>query len=235
MSGSDMAVFKLNPKGQVKISLSWSPQRTDFMSGKSQHQRRRINAKKSYSFTVCGGRRDYDWLISFYNEHYGQLKPFVFNYDGKSETVYFGSALSVKVKREVGRIIGFTADVSLDIDKRGKVTKATPSESDILPKATANVTYSSDWNTKIYTEGASTNRRKEYKRQREKLSVKFKGGKRERDRVISLYESHEMTPCLFPYDGKMVKVRLPETITITDYREIKQIIGYSCEMDLEIV
>ena len=227
--------FRLNPRGQVKINLSWSPKRTDFMSGKTQIQRRRINAKKSYSFTVCGGRKDYDWLIKFYNEHYGQLKSFSFTYDGITETVYFGSALQVKVKREVGVIVGFTAEVSLDIDKRGIVAKAVPLESDELPRATANVTYSSDWNTKVYTQGSSTKRRKEYEKPREKLSVKFVGGKRERDRVIGLYESHEMTPCLFPYDGKMVKVRLPEAITVTDYREIKQIVGYSCEMDLEIV
>ena len=232
---SDLQTFRLNPKGQVKISLSWAPKRTDFMSGKSQHQRRRINAKKSYSFTVCGGRKDYDWLVQFFNAHYGQLKPFLFNYDGKSETVYFGSSLSVKVKREVGKIVGFTADISLDIDKRGKIAKATPSENDTLPKAKAEVTYSSDWNTKIYSQGTSTNRRKEYKKPREKLSVKFKGGKKQRDQVMQLYESHEMMSCLFPYDGKMVKVRLPESITITDYREIKSIIGYSCDMDLEIV
>ena len=96
------------------------------------------------------------------------------------------------------------------------------------------MTYSSDWNTKVYTT-SSTQRRLENESPTRKLSVKFSGGKKERDKVISLYESHEMTPCLFPYDGKMVKVRLPESITITDYREIKNIIGYSCEMDLELV
>ena len=227
-------VFKLNPKGEVEINLSWSPQRIDFLSGKAQLLRRRINAKKSYSFKVCGGRKDYDWLLDFYDSHRGQFDGFYFDYDGKREVVFFGEALKVKVKRENGIIVGFTASISLELDHRGKVTKKPAKETDELPKATANVTYSSDWNTKVYTT-SSTQRRLENESPTRKLSVKFSGGKKERDKVISLYESHEMTPCLFPYDGKMVKVRLPESITITDYREIKNIIGYSCEMDLEIV
>ncbi|BAL84690.1 hypothetical protein SELR_pSRC400390 (plasmid) [Selenomonas ruminantium subsp. lactilytica TAM6421] len=231
----DLQTFKLNPKGQVKISLAWAPKRTDFMSGKSQFQRRRINAKKAYSFTVCGGRKDYDYLMEFYNSHFGQLKPFYFDYDGKTEKVYFGSALQVKIKREVGKIVGFSANISLDIDKRGKIDKITPSESDVLPKATPAVTYSSDWNTKVYSSSPAVNRRKEYNKPREKLSVKFKGLKKERDRVIDLYESHADLPCLFPFDGKKVKVRLPDSITITDYREVKKIVGYECQMDLEIV
>lgn len=230
---ADLQVFKLNPKGKVKMSLAWNPKQSDFMSGRTQHQRRRINAKKSYAFTVCGGRKDYDWLMEFYNAHYGQLKPFLFNYDGKQEEVYFGSALSVKIKREVGSIVGFSADVTLDLDKRGKVSKISPSESDELPKARPDVTRSVDWRTKIYGANA-TNRRKEYSEPVEKLSVKFQGTKKERDRLIALYESHEMLPCLFPFDGKLVKVRLPDSITITDYREIKNIVGYSCDMDLEI-
>ncbi len=232
---SDLQTFRLTPKGQVKISLAWAPKRTDFMSGKSQFQRRRINAKKAYSFTVCGGRKDYDYLMEFYNSHFGQLKPFYFSYDGKTEEVYFGSNLSIKVKREVGKIVGFSADISLDIDKRGKISKITPSENDMLPKATPAVTYSSDWNTKVYSASPAVNRRKEYDKPREKLSVKFKGLKKERDRIIALYESHADMPCKFKYDGKEIKVRLPESITITDYREIKNIVGYSCDMELEIV
>lgn len=231
---ADKDVFRLNPKGDVEINLSWGPERIDFLSGKCQLLRRRIYAKKSYSFVVCGGRKDYDWLIKFYNDHRGQFDGFYFDYDGKREVVFFGNSLKVKVKRENGIIVGFKATIELELDHRSNVNIRPAGESDELPKATADVSYSFDWNTKVYTT-SSTERRLENETPTRKLSVKFKGGKRERDRVISLYESHEMTPCLFPYDGKMVKVRLPETITITDYREIKQIIGYSCEMDLEIV
>lgn len=226
--------FKLNPKGKVEISLSWTPQRVEFMSGKSQFIRRRIYAKKSYSFTVCGGRKDFDWLRDFYNSHRGQFEPFYFDYDGKREIVYFGEQLKVKLKREVGKIVGFTASITLELDSRQNMKLQPPKETDQLPKATASVQYSSDWNTKVYTT-STTERRLEYESPREKLSVKFQGKKAERDNLIKLYESHEMMPCLFPYDGKLVKVRLPESITITDYREVKRILGYSCEMDLEIV
>lgn len=234
MSKDDFDTFKLNPKGNVDISLSWAPTRIDFMSGKSQLLRRRIYAKKAYSFEVSGGRKDYDWLVSFYNKHKGQYAPFYFVYDGKKEMVYFGSALEVKVKREVGVIVGFTAKISLELDHRSNVKRISPSEDDKLPKATASVTHSVDWETKVYTT-SSTERRWEYTSPRQKLSVKFRGLKSERDRLMILFESHEMTPCLFNYDGKYIKVRLPESVTFTDYREIKTIVGYSCDMDLEIL
>ncbi len=231
---ADLEVFKLNPKGKVEINLAWTPHRVEFMSGKSQFQRRRIYAKKSYSFTVCGGRKDYDWLRDFYNSHRGQFDPFYFDYDGKREIVFFGDKLKIKVKREVGKIVGFEASISLDLDFRRGMNLPVPKTTDELPKPTGGVEYSSDWNTKVYTT-STTKRRIEYESPREKLSVKFKGKKPERDKIIRLYESHEMLPCLLPYDGKKVSVRLPESITITDYREIKKIVGYSCEMDLEIV
>ena len=232
MAGLD--IFKLNPRGEVNTTLAWGTHRIEFMSGKSQFLRRRIYAQKSYSFTVCGGRKDLDWLKTFYNKHKGQYLPFVFKYDGRQEVVYFGSALRLKVKRELGVIVGFKAEVSLEIDHRTQVPVFSPSENDTLPKATASVEHSIDWNTKVYTT-SSTERRWEYDKPREKLSVKFKGGKAERDRLMAIFESHEKTPCLFPYDGKLIKVRLPDSATFTDYREIKTIIGYSCEMDLEIV
>lgn len=219
----------------MKISLSWATKQIDFLSGKYQMLRRRIHAKKSYQFTVSGGRADYDWLLSFYNEHFGQQKPFTFQYDGNAETVYFGSTLQVKVKREVGVIVGFTAEIALEVDKRSGLKLPTPKTTDELPKATAEVTHSIDWDIKKIEMAQSVRRRKNYKKAKQKLSVKFKGLKKERDKIIQIYESHEMLPCLFPFDGKKIKVQLPTTLTITDYREIKQIVGYSCDMDLTVV
>lgn len=225
--------FKLSPKGNVQISLSWGTKKIDFQSGKYQILRKRIHAKKSYQFTVSGLVKDLDWLTSFYNSHYGQLKPFLFEYDGKEETVYFGSSLQLDVKREVGKIVGFTASITLDLDHRNE-TFPTPLETDILPRANGNISKTIDWNTKVYTT-SSTNRRKERNTPETKLSVKFKGTRKERDKIIALYESHEMTPLLFYYNNEQVKVRFPDSITITDYREIKTIVGYSCDMDLEVV
>ena len=175
-----------------------------------------------------------DWLINFYNSHKGKFEPFYFSYDGHKEMVYFGDELKVKAKREVGVIVGFEAEISLDIDHRDGMPTYYASENDKLPKALAEITYTSDWNTKVDSKVA-TERRVEYESPRQKLSVKFKGLKKDRDRIIQIYESHEMLPCLFPLDGKYVKVRLPESLTITDYREIKKIVGYSCDMDLEMV
>lgn len=232
MAGLD--TFKLNPRGNVEITLSWAPTRVEFMSGKSQFMRRRIHAQKSYSFTVSGTRKDMDWLIQFYNDHRGQFDPFYFEYDGNKEVVYFGEALKVKAKREVGVIVGFEATLSLELDSRQGLVTYHASESDTLPEATAPVTYMSDWNTKVDSQNA-TARRMEYTAPRQKLSVKFRGLKKDRDKIMRIYESHEMKPCLFPLDGKLVKVRLPESVTFIDYREIKQIVGYSCEMDLEMV
>ena len=204
------------------------------MSGRQQIRRKRINAKKSYSFSVSGSRKDYDYLVKFYNDHYGQLRPFLFEYDGGMEEVYFGSGLSVKVKREVGKIVGFSAEITLDIDKRGKIKKITPSETDVLPKSRGEVTYSSDWNTKVDSRN-TTRRRKEYTKPREKLAVTFRGNKNNRDRLIALFEAHSAMPLLFPCDEKLIKVRFPDSITITDYREVNKIVGYECQMELEVV
>ena len=231
---NDLDTFRLSPRGKVKVSYSWQPSKTDFMSGRQQIRRRRINAKKSYSFTVSGSRKDYDYLVKFYNDHFGQLKPFIFEYDGNREEVYFGSALSVKVIREVGTVVGFSASLTLNIDSRGKVEKITPTEQDELPCSRAEVTYSSDWNTKVDNKN-TTRRRKEYEKPREKLLAKFNGSKKTRDRVIKLFESHASMPLLFPFDGKKVKVRFPDNLEVTDIREAKQIVGFECQIELEVI
>ena len=225
--------FKLSPKGNVQISLSWGSKKIDFQSGKYQILRKRIYAKKSYQFTVSGLTKDLEWLTSFYNSHYGQLKPFLFEYDGNVETVYFGGSLQLEVKREVGKIVGFSASITLDLDHR-TATTSKALESDVLPRASGNISKTIDWNTKIYT-SSSTTRRKERNTPETKLSANFKGSKKERDKIIALYESHEMIPLLFYYNNEKIKVRFPDSITLTDYREIKNIVGYSCDMDLEVV
>lgn len=225
--------FKFTPKGKVKVSYAWGNKETEFSTGKKQYRRWRIHAKKSYSFAVSGTTKTLESLMNFYNRQKGSLNPFYFTYDGVRELCHFTEALSPKLIRECGKVVGFTCSVGLTVDKQ--VTKyPVPSESDELPRPHKEITHKQDWLVKTIDMGA-TQYRSMRNTPKESLSVKFSGTKRDRDTIITLFNSHCKTPVTLKYGDKTAKVMFPDSIEITDYREIKNIIGYSCEMDLEIV
>lgn len=222
--------FPFAPKN-VKITYTWSSREFEFESMEKQCPRTRIKAKKTYSFSVAGTNvREF---IDFYNSQQGLLNPFLFTYDGVQELCYFSEAIAPKIYRECGKIVGFECDVSLEVDSQ-KASYSVPSESDQLPRPHGEFTYNSDWGTQVLEMGA-TQRRLKSPKAREKVTVNFSGTKDERDKIINLFNSHCRMPLILPMGNKTYKVRFPDSLTITDKREIKTIVGYETQLELEVL
>lgn len=223
--------FKFAPKS-VKINYAWSNREFEFESMEKQHPRTRIKAKKTYSFTVAG--TNIDEFIGFYNDHHGLLDPFYFTYDGVKELCYFSEAIAPKIYRECGTIVGFECEVSLEVDSQKASYSANPLETDMLPRPHGEITRKYDWGTQIVEMGASQRRMKSPKA-RETITAKFSGAKSDRDKIIDLFNTHCKMPVILPMGNKQYRVMFPDSLTITDKREIKNIVGFETELELEVV
>lgn len=226
--------FDFVPVGTVKLSYAWSSKDTTFENGSKQYRRTRVKSKKTMGFTINGhGIGSLEKFIDFYNNQFGQLNPFWFTYDGVKELCYFSDTISPKIHMECGKIVGFECDVSLEVDDQS-TSYSTPSEDDVLPSPHGNITRSIDWNIQVLELGA-TGRRAKSKKPIEKLTCSFSGLKKDRDKIISLFNSHCKTPLILRYNGKDVKVKFPDSLEITDKREGTNIVGYECQIELEVV
>lgn len=226
-------IFSFVPYGKVKLGFAWSSNEYESENGTKLYCRKRVHAKKTYSFTVQGIREDMDKLIAFYNKQHGQLNPFFFEYDGIKDLCYFTNTLSVKQKVAAGEIQMYTCDIGLEVDAQS-VSYPDASTDDVLPSPYNEFTRSIDWNVQVLEMGA-TQRRAKSNKPHEKLSATWSGLKNERDTMIKLFNSHCRVPLKVMYDHKLISVILPDSMEITDYREGKNIVGYSCQMEVEIV
>lgn len=226
--------FTFSPVGSVKLSYAWSSKDITFENGKKQYRRTRIKPKKAIGFTIAGcGEDSLNSFVSFYNNQHGQLNPFWFTYDNIKELCYFSDIISPQIYRECGKVVGFKCDVSLEVDNQATVFPA-PSENDALPCPHGDITHSIDWNVQVLELGA-TGRREKSKKPIEKLTCNFSGLKEDRDKIITLFNSHCKIPLELNYGNKKVKVKFPDSLEITDKREGKNIVGYECQLELEVV
>ena len=228
----DLDNFEFPACGDVKVGFTWSPVITEFEFGNKQYNRTRIHAKKTYQFKVSGSKDLLYRLVDFYNNHHGKADPFLVTYDGVTEQCFFADALVFKFHRENKTIIGGEVEVGLEVDKQ-VTSYPTPNTSDMLPLSSGDVEYTLDWKTDIYT-SSTTQRRVKNQFPSEKISVTMSGKKSVRDELLSLYNSHEMTPLKMKVDDVIYDVRFPTSLTITDKRENGNIIGFECKMEVEI-
>ena len=227
-----MDVFSIPPKGEVSIVYEWSSNPVEFENYTKQYYRRRIHAKKTYAFTVSG--RDIKKLIDFYNKHRGLQDPFYFTYDGVTEVCYFSQAINPKCIRENGVIKAYSCNVGLEVDRQ--VTQyPVAQESDELPIPRGETDQSLDWHTQLVTAGQRTERMARQTKPIRTIAGKWSGLKPERDKLISLFNSHCRVPLTFRYNGEVLKVVFPDKLEIKDKRELKTIVGYECQMELEVV
>ena len=225
-------VFDITPMGNVKISYSWNSKEIQFESNKYQYLRRRVRPKKTYSFTVAG--LDLKKLVTLYNDCHGLAGSFSFTYDGVTEECHFAQAINPTVKREGGKIIAYECEVSLEVVTQKK-KYGVPSESDVLPTVYSDTSQSFDWKTKTVNMGQATKYRTMGKEPVRKISGLWCGLKDERDRLIDLFNSHCKMPLKFNFNGEVLNVRFPDRLDIIDHRELKDIVGYECQMELEVV
>ena len=225
--------FLFFPYGSVKITYSWGNKETEYENGFKKYKRQRVLPKKKYSFTVSGLTKDMERLLRFYNEHNGQYKPFLFEYDGTEEACYFSDVLNVTRLYECARPVGFSCNIDLTVKKQ-MARYFSPSESDVLPAPHGEVKHSIDWNVQVLEMGAD-GRRPKGTYPHEKMSCNWSGLKKERDTIIGLFNSHCKIPLTMKKGGVIYKVMFPDSLEITDLREQQEIVGYKTSMDLEIV
>ena len=225
--------FLFFPYGEVKITYSWGSKETEYESGYKRYKRTRITSKKKYSFAISGLTKDMERLVRFYNDHKGQYKPFLFEYDGIEEICHFSDVLNITRLYECAVPVGFKCEVSLSVKKQRR-RYGSPSETDILPPPHGEIKQSIDHNVQVLEMGAE-DRRIKSTYPHEKLSCNWSGLKRERDKVIDLFNSHCRVPLLMKKGGKTYKVIFPDSLEITDIREQQRIVGYKTSMDLEVV
>ncbi len=225
-------IFDITPMGNVRITYSWNNKEIQFESLRYQYLRRRVKPRKTYSFTVAG--LDLKKLVQFYNDCHGLKDSFQFTYDGVTEECHFAQAINPTVKREGGIIKAYECAVSLEVVTQ-KTKYGTPSENDVLPNVYGGTSKSYDWHTKVVSMGQSKRYRAMGNKPVEKISGTWCGLKPERDRLIALFNSHCKIPLKLKFNGEVVKVRFPDSLNIIDHRELKDIIGYECQMELEVV
>jgi hypothetical protein len=225
--------FLFFPNGEVKITYSWGSKETEYESGYKKYKRQRVSAKKKYSFTVSGLTKDMERLIRFYNDHKGQYKPFLFGYDGEEEACYFSDVLNITRLYENATPVGFRCTVDLSVKKQRK-KYGTPTENDTLPAPHGSVKHSIDHNVQVLEMGAE-GRRIKSSYPHERLSCDWSGLKKDRDKIIELFNSHCRIPLLMKKGGAVYRVILPDSLEVTDLREQQNIVGYKASMDLEIV
>lgn len=228
----DLDNFDFVPHGDVTISYAWNTKATEFEYGNRQYNRTRIHAKKSYGFRVGGSESMLDRLMEFFDSHHGKADPFLFTYDGVTEKCYFADTMVVNLHRENAKIVGGECDIVLEVDKQ--VTNyPKPSTDDILPLSRGDINYTLDWRTDVYTT-SSTQRRVRYAIPTKKMEITITGGKSTRDKLIELFNSHEMMPLKMVVGGKTYDVRFPSDLEITDKREGSNIIGFESKLEVQI-
>ena len=232
-----MDTFPFTPIGDVKVSYTWGNKEVEFDSGEKQYVRKRIHAKKGYSFTIGGMidyKKNFKVLLDFYNAHHGTKEKFLFDYDGKSEVVRFGSSIVPKCYRENGRIVTFSCSITLEVDKQQE-DFGTPSIDDVIPVPLGETEETYDWHAGKVELGAMTDYYERRAKPMRKINAKFGGLKDTRDRIIRLFNAHCRTPLTYRNNGETLHVLLPDKLEITDHREAGSIVGFACSMELEVV
>ena len=227
-----MVTFPFVPVGKVSVTYDWQSKNKEFENKSVQYMRRRIHAAKSYSFKVRG--KDLNKLITFYNNHRGQLDTFSFAYDGQIEVCRFSNSLNPTLYREGGRTVGFECEIGLLVEGVTTVYPA-PAETDLLPPLKNAVTKTYDWETGAVTYGVKTDYRLVRTKPKVTISGKWAGKKQDRDTIIKLFNSHSRKPASIRYEGEIIKVIMPDKLVITDLRETGTVVGFECSVDLEVV
>lgn len=231
-----MEILTVVPRGEVEITYTWGSGSIDFRDGSFQKHRKRVRANKTMKFVVSGLKKTMDYLINFYNEHRGQLDKFYFEYDGVQEICTFGDKLSITEKREIkGRnhseVVGFSCEVLLSVDSQSTIYESVGNNFDFIPYR--EVIEEIDWNTTVLDMGAA-GRVKTYSKPRRKYSMKISGTKDTRDRLINLYNIYgDFGKVMLNYGGETIPCLMPESLVITDKRELTKIVGFSCDIDLQ--
>lgn len=227
-----MEIFNFTPYGDVSIVFQWDSKAVNFEDYTKQFYRRRVRAKKTYAFAI-GGLQLAE-LVKFYDRHKGLQEPFYFTYDGVTEVCYFSQPINPRCKRENGIIKAFACDVALEVDRQ--VTKyPVAQEADELPAPYGDTDLTFDWHTQLVTAGQRTERMARQTKPTRTITGKWSGLKAERDKLIRLFNSHCRVPLTFRYNGEDLKVVFPDKLEIKDKRELRNIIGYECQMELEVI
>lgn len=229
----DLNELHVAPRGNVTNVYAWGCTEIDFYNGKKKKQRRRIHPSREISFVAAGTYELYEYLTMFYDEHHGCLGSFTFHYDGVDLLCHFSKKIEFTQIRERSTIVGFEAEVSLRVDTTTMpFTKMTQDkvEFDFVPRGKIKDT--TDWNTNII-DMLAMEREQTWTSPIHTFSLELVGDKKERDRLIDFYTKYgDFTVVSFSNNHVKYQSYLPGSLTIVDHRELGNIIGFECSLDL---
>lgn len=225
-----METFKLSPIGDVKITLYWGIKEIETESGKKKYIRTRIHPQKTYSFSVGG--LDPSWFVSFYKRVKGASSTFIFNYDGFAEECRLTEGINYRCCLENKKCVAWSCDVTLVVEN-GKTDYGENDRVLFHPRPDTKTSF----NYQVGT--VSLGQKNDYYLKsdipKRTISGKWSGLKRDRDKLLSLFYEYCKSPVSFTFNGEDVSVLLPDKLEVTDHREEKTIVGFECQMELEVV
>ncbi len=229
---SDMETLNVVPRGEVQNIYSWESKEIQFYNGMVVHNRKRARAKKMLSFVVYGKENMLVYLRDFYDRHHGLLDKFYFNYDGVKETCQFAEKITFKQLREVKTIVGYSAEIKLQVDRSKVLYQGLPEFAEFDFPIRGTIEDTDDWNTNIL-ETLANAREKTWNTPIHTFTFNMNGKKAERDRLLALYNRYgDFSPLQFINHGNIYSVYMPSELTVTDIREMQNIVGYKCQMTL---
>lgn len=229
---SDIEVLNVVPRGEVQNIYSWGSKEIQFYNGMVVHNRKRARARKTLSFVVYGKENMLGYLRDFYDRHHGLLDKFYFNYDGTKETCRFAEKITFKQIREAKNIVGYSAEIKLQIDRSKVLYQELPEFAEFDFPIRGEIEDTDDWNTNIL-ETLADAREKTWNNPVHTFTFNMNGKKAERDRLLALYNLYgDFSPLQFINHGNIYNVYMPSELTITDIREMQNIVGYKCQMTL---
>lgn len=232
---SELKTLDVIPRGDVNHTYEWNSNEIQFYNGRVQKNRKKIHPNRNMSFTVSGGRRMWEYLRDFYDEHHGCLMPFFFDYDGKRLQCRFADKIAFSQKRELKDVLGFEATITLSVEntKEPYVTPPNIKRFDLPIRGT--IEDEIDWNTDVLDMNIQ-GRKETWKIPVHKFSFNLSGSLANRQKLIELYKRYgDFVPLEFSANDSLYKCFMPSTLEITDKREGARIVGYTANMTLTSV
>ncbi len=225
-----MQALTFSPIGDVNISLDWGCKEFESENGTKKYLRQRVYPKKIYSFKIGG--TNYNTFSSFYDQVKGSANQFYFVYDGAMEVCRFAEEINPRLYLENKKCVAWNCDVSLVVED-GKTDYG--SNSGTLFHMSSGTKMARNYLTEAVQIGQKDYYYLKSNIPKEKISGTWSGLKKNRDTLLSLFYQYCRTPILYVHNGKRCQILLPDKLEITDLREQKNIVGFKCEMEVDVV
>lgn len=115
-----METLNITPRGDVDVEKNYGNNTVEYENGTKQYQRRWVQPRIVFSFSVQGDKATKEYLEDFLDKVHGNYSKFNWVYEGKNYVVRFAdTTISFKEIRgyEGVGVIAYSADLALEVVK----------------------------------------------------------------------------------------------------------------------